>query len=116
MYYYYPTGTDLVPSFYTDMITLSQTERGIMEFTYDHPGRFLFHAHKVEFSEKGWVGVFLVRDSGDDKGGGADAGYGAGPGYDGLPETGGDGAARETALQQPKYAQRGGSGAEGGTA
>ena len=62
LYHYYPTGTDTVPSFYTDMITLSQTERGIMEFTYDYPGRYLFHAHKVEFSEKGWVGLFLVED------------------------------------------------------
>lgn len=62
LYHYYPTGTDTVPSFYTDMITLSQTERGIMEFRYDHLGQFLFHAHKVEFSEKGWSGVFLVRD------------------------------------------------------
>lgn len=62
MYHYYPTGTDSVPSFFTDMITLSQTERGIMEFTYDYPGMYLFHAHKVEFSEKGWSGVFLVRD------------------------------------------------------
>ncbi len=60
LYHYYPTGTDTVPSFYTDMITLSQTERGIMEFTYDYPGKYLFHAHKVEFSEKGWVGMFLV--------------------------------------------------------
>lgn len=60
LYHYYPTGTDTVPSFYTDMITLSQTERGIMEFAYDYPGRYLFHAHKVEFSEKGWVGMFLV--------------------------------------------------------
>lgn len=62
LYYYYPTGTDTVPSFYTDMVTLSQTERGIMEFVFDHTGRFLFHAHKVEFSEKGWVGMFLVRN------------------------------------------------------
>ena len=61
LYHYYPTGTDTVPSEFTDMITLSQTERGIMEFSYDYPGRYLFHAHKVEFSEKGWVGVFLVR-------------------------------------------------------
>ncbi len=60
LYHYYPTGTDTVPSFYTDMLTLSQTERGIMEFTYDYPGRYLFHAHKVEFSEKGWTGLFLV--------------------------------------------------------
>ena len=63
LYKYYPTGTDLVPSFFTDMITLSQTERGIMEFEYEYPGKYLFHAHKVEFSEKGWVGIFLVKDN-----------------------------------------------------
>lgn len=63
LYKYYPTGTDIVPSFYTDMITLSQTERGIMEFEYEYPGKYLFHAHKVEFSEKGWVGIFLVKDN-----------------------------------------------------
>ncbi len=62
LYHYYPTGTDTVPAFYTDMITLSQTERGIMEFVYNYPGKYLFHAHKVEFSEKGWVGLFLVDD------------------------------------------------------
>jgi FtsP/CotA-like multicopper oxidase with cupredoxin domain len=45
------------------MITLSQTERGIMEFEYSYPGKYLFHAHKVEFSEKGWVGIFLVNDN-----------------------------------------------------
>ena len=63
LYHYYPTGTDTVPSFYTDMITLSQTERGIMEFEYDYPGKYLFHAHKVEFSEKGWIGMFLVKEN-----------------------------------------------------
>ena len=63
LYHYYPTGTDTVPSFYTDMITLSQTGRGIMEFEYTYPGKYLFHAHKVEFSEKGWVGIFLARDN-----------------------------------------------------
>ncbi len=63
LYHYYPTGTDTVPSSYTDMITLSQTERGIMEFEYTYPGKYLFHAHKVEFSEKGWVGIFLARDN-----------------------------------------------------
>ncbi|MCH7876728.1 MAG: multicopper oxidase domain-containing protein [Thaumarchaeota archaeon] len=64
---YYPTGTSLVPSFYTDMITLSQTERGIMEFEYEYPGKYLFHAHKIEFSEKGWVGIFQVNDNPDQK-------------------------------------------------
>lgn len=62
LYHYYPTGTSTVPSTYTDMITLSQTERGIMEFSYTYPGKYLFHAHKVEFSEKGWTGLFLVKD------------------------------------------------------
>jgi manganese oxidase len=63
LYHYYPTGTDTVPSFYTDMITLSQTERGIMEFEYQYPGKYLFHAHKVEFSEKGWIGIFLAKEN-----------------------------------------------------
>ncbi len=62
LFNYYPTGTYSVPSTYTDMITLSQTERGIMEFNYTYPGKYLFHAHKTEFSEKGWVGLFLVKD------------------------------------------------------
>jgi FtsP/CotA-like multicopper oxidase with cupredoxin domain len=66
LYNYYPTGTSTIPSTYTDMITLSQTERGIMEFKYDYPGKYLFHAHKVEFSEKGWIGIFLV-DNPDQK-------------------------------------------------
>jgi len=64
---YYPTGTYRVPSAYTDMITFSQGDRGIMEFEYTYPGKYLFHAHKVEFSEKGWVGAFLVKDNPDQK-------------------------------------------------
>ncbi len=63
LYNYYPTGTGTIPSEFTDMITLSQTERGIMEFEYKYPGKYLFHAHKVEFSEKGWVGMFQVNDN-----------------------------------------------------
>lgn len=61
LYDYYPTGTYLMPSTYTDMITLSQTERGIMEFNYTYPGKYLFHAHKTEFAEKGWTGLFDVK-------------------------------------------------------
>ena len=68
LYQYYPTGTSLVPSTFTDMITLSQTERGIMEFQYTYPGKYLFHAHKVEFSEKGWVGLFLVQETKESSG------------------------------------------------
>jgi FtsP/CotA-like multicopper oxidase with cupredoxin domain len=65
LYHYYPSGTYSVPSQYTDMITLSQGERGIMEFTYTYPGKYLFHAHKTEFAEKGWTGLFLVKGQGE---------------------------------------------------
>jgi hypothetical protein len=34
-----------------------------MEFSYSYPGKYLFHAHKVEFSEKGWTGLFLAKDA-----------------------------------------------------
>jgi FtsP/CotA-like multicopper oxidase with cupredoxin domain len=57
---YYPTGTRLEPSAYTDTIALMQGERGILEFSYKFPGRYLFHAHKTEFAELGWTGMFEV--------------------------------------------------------
>ena len=63
LYKYYPTGTDLVPSYFTDMVTFSQSERGIIEFEYEYTGRYMFHAHLTEFSDKGWTGLFYVKDS-----------------------------------------------------
>ncbi|MGH9972791.1 MAG: hypothetical protein ACRD93_02700, partial [Nitrososphaeraceae archaeon] len=27
-----------------------------------YPGKYMFHAHKTEFAEKGWTGLFLVKD------------------------------------------------------
>lgn len=56
----YPTGTSLSPSVYTDVVTMGQGERAILEFTYRFTGRFLFHAHQSEFSELGWLGQFEV--------------------------------------------------------
>ena len=44
---------------------MSQGERGILEFNYKYPGLYMFHAHKTEFAEKGWVGSFLVKDKMD---------------------------------------------------
>ena len=57
---YYPTGTSLVPSEFTDTVALMQGQRGILEFSFKHPGRYMFHAHKTEFAELGWTGVFEV--------------------------------------------------------
>ena len=57
---YYPTGTRLEPSDFTDTRVFGQGERGIMEFRYHFPGRFMFHAHVSEFAELGWMGLFEV--------------------------------------------------------
>jgi manganese oxidase len=59
---FYRTGTKLIPDEYTDIVTMSQGERGILEFSYKYPGKYMFHAHKTEFAEKGWTGLFLVKD------------------------------------------------------
>ncbi len=59
---YYPTGTSLEPAELTDTKMLCQGERGIMEFRYSFPGRFMFHAHQSEFAELGWMGLFEVEE------------------------------------------------------
>ncbi|MGQ0600070.1 MAG: multicopper oxidase domain-containing protein [Anaerolineales bacterium] len=59
-FYWYPTGTSLTPSEYTDTIILGQAQRGMMEFSYRYPGKYMFHAHVTEFAELGWTGVFEV--------------------------------------------------------
>jgi FtsP/CotA-like multicopper oxidase with cupredoxin domain len=63
MFNYYPSGTMLEPNQYNDIVTLSQGDRGIVEFNYTYPGKYMFHAHKTEFAEKGWMGTFLVKDN-----------------------------------------------------
>jgi FtsP/CotA-like multicopper oxidase with cupredoxin domain len=56
------TGTSLTPHEFTDTISMGQGERHIVEFTYDLPGRFMFHAHQSEFAELGWMGLFDVQE------------------------------------------------------
>jgi FtsP/CotA-like multicopper oxidase with cupredoxin domain len=57
---YYPTGTSLTPSEFTDTIMQAQAQRGILEFSYRYPGDYMFHAHQSEFAELGWMGLFRV--------------------------------------------------------
>lgn len=59
-FHYYPTGTSLTPTEYTDTIIQGQAQRGILEFSYRYPGIYMFHAHVTEFSELGWSGHFEV--------------------------------------------------------
>ena len=56
----YRTGTDLERYEWTDTVMLCQGERAVLEFTYDHPGKYMFHAHQSEFAELGWMGIFDV--------------------------------------------------------
>ena len=57
---YYPTGTQKHPRDFTDTIILGQAERGILEIRFRYPGDYMFHAHKTEFAERGWMGLFRV--------------------------------------------------------
>lgn len=62
MFWYYPNGTILTPTEYTDTVMLCQGQRGILEFSYKYPGRYLFHAHQSEFAELGWTGIIEVSE------------------------------------------------------
>lgn len=44
----------------TDVVTLSQAERCVLEFSYHLPGLYMFHPHQNLFAERGCTGHFLV--------------------------------------------------------
>lgn len=52
------TGTSLVPHEFTDIVSMGQAERHIIEFRYREPGQYMFHAHQTEFTDLGWMGLF----------------------------------------------------------
>jgi manganese oxidase len=56
----YRTGTGLQPNEFTDIVTMGQAERHMLEFTYPERGRFMFHAHQSELAELGWMSMFEV--------------------------------------------------------
>ena len=57
---YYPTGTSLEPSEFTDVVIQGQAQRGMLELRFPKPGLYMFHAHVTEFTELGWAGFFKV--------------------------------------------------------
>jgi FtsP/CotA-like multicopper oxidase with cupredoxin domain len=57
---YFPTGTSLTPVEFTDTILQGQAQRGILELEFPFVGEYMFHAHKTEFAELGWMGFFDV--------------------------------------------------------
>lgn len=56
----YRTGTSLEPDTFTDTVIFGQAERSILEVEFRFPGKYMFHAHKTEFAELGWMGLFEV--------------------------------------------------------
>ena len=59
-FHYTEIGHKSNPRRFTDNVALIQGERGMMEFAYKFPGRFMFHAHQSELAELGWTGMFEV--------------------------------------------------------
>lgn len=60
MFKYIPEGTEQSAEYVTDIVTLSQGDRGIIEFVPTHTGQMMFHSHIAEFTELGWMGNFKV--------------------------------------------------------
>ncbi|MBW2396184.1 MAG: multicopper oxidase domain-containing protein [Deltaproteobacteria bacterium] len=54
----YRTGTRLEPDEHTDVVTLAQAERAIVEFRLPERGRYMFHPHQVHMAERGAMGWF----------------------------------------------------------
>jgi manganese oxidase len=57
---HYPTGTSRTPSEFTDIVVQGQGQRAMLEMRFPYRGRYMFHAHKTEFAELGWSGIFEV--------------------------------------------------------
>lgn len=58
----YPTGTKMDPTEFTDIVTMGQGERSILDVRFKEEGMYMFHAHVTEFSELGWMGMFMVTE------------------------------------------------------
>jgi len=63
MFNFTESGTLTSPKVYTDIVTLGQGDRGILEFNYPLPGVFMMHAHINHFTDLGWIGFFNVTNS-----------------------------------------------------
>lgn len=54
------SGTRLAPDERTDVVTLAQTERAILEFRLPRRGRYMFHPHQRHMAERGAMGWFAA--------------------------------------------------------
>lgn len=63
MFNFTASGTMTTPPTLTDVVTLAQGDRGIIEFTPHQTGHMMIHAHVNEFTDLGWMGAFDVKSS-----------------------------------------------------
>lgn len=56
----YRTGTRLTPDAHTDVITLGQTERAVLEMRFPRKGRYMFHPHQSYMAERGAMGWIVA--------------------------------------------------------
>jgi manganese oxidase len=63
MFWFQESGTSQSARVYTDILTLGQGDRGVLDFSYPYSGEFMFHSHINHFSDLGWVGFFNVTNT-----------------------------------------------------
>lgn len=56
----YPSGSGTVPAAHTDVVTLGQSERVVLEFTLPERGRYMFHPHQGKMAAQGAMGWFAA--------------------------------------------------------
>lgn len=54
----YPTGMGAEPAYESDVVTLGQMERAMLEFTLPERGRYMFHPHQHHIAHRGAMGWF----------------------------------------------------------
>ncbi len=54
----FPSGIGEKPAFHTDVITLGQMDRAMIEFTLAERGRYMFHPHQHRMAHRGAMGWF----------------------------------------------------------
>lgn len=56
----WPSGMGDGPAFATDVLTMGQTDRAILEFTLSERGRYMFHPHQHSIAHRGAMGWFAA--------------------------------------------------------
>ena len=56
----YRTGTGLTPDTHTDIVTLGQTERAVLEMRFPRKGRYMFHPHQSYMAARGAMGWIVA--------------------------------------------------------